>query len=150
MAATSTVGPVKAAVKTLLASTLTSAQVIYGRRGPFVKNDLVIVGNARGTVTPATLGPTRKRDEVYLLEVTVLCSRPNTTDQQSVTEAALALYTAAENAIRAHAGENLGVTNVMWARPTGDFELVEADDPEVLAKATEAAVTFTVEVKARI
>jgi hypothetical protein len=147
----STVAPVKAALYALLAATLTDAQVIYGQRPPLLAPKAVAVGNVRGENTPAGLGTTRPTYEDYAVDVVCSVSVPGATHaaQVSATEGALALYSAAELAVRGQATENLGVTGVAWARPLGVFELVESDDPDVLSRARNAQVRFEVQVRAR-
>jgi len=148
---TSSVPAVKAALVTLLTVTLPTAQVRYGPRGPTTRDDVVSVGGIpEAQDNPATLGTARKQDEVYQVEVIVSCSRSGPDTQQTSTEAALALYGAAKDALRTSPNEALGVAGVFWARPTGRWSLAESEGADLLREATNATLRFVVEVKARV
>ena len=151
----STVAAVKAALLVQVAALLAAntnppVQVRYGPRGPLTRADLVSIGNVVGQVNLATLGPTRRRDEDYVVTITISCSRPGADTQQAATEAALALYEQIEAYLRGLTAENLGVPAVAWARWEGDFSVDESADPDVQAVAANTTVTLPVTVKARV
>jgi hypothetical protein len=146
----STVIAVKAGLVTLFTATVASTvQVLYGPRGTLTKDDVVSVGKVEGEDLPANLSPSRKQDEVYTIEVIVSCGR-RTTNQQTVDELALGIYSSLKDALRASSNETLGIAGVFWVRPTGNWSLAESDGPDSGADAATATVKFTIEVKARI
>lgn len=125
----STVPAVKAALVSLFKSALSfDAQVIYGSRDQAtqVKSNVVAVGNVSGTVGSAALNLRKSEDYVVQVAVSSTLAAPNT--QQDTTEAATALWAAAETALRNPPGGSLGVNGVQSMQSTGDFELIESLD----------------------
>jgi hypothetical protein len=140
----STVGPVKSALVSLLTASLQTAQVIYGpiETKTVTTQDVVTVGNVVGTPRFASLSQTRLAED-YEVEISISCSRTGPDSQQAATEAAMAMYVAAMTVVLAGDG-TLGLANVQSAQPTTEFQLTEK------AEATErnALVVFNVAVQA--
>ena len=123
-------------------------QVVYGPPGPDQEDDIVCVGNARSNQDLATMSPQRRREETLDVDVIVSCYRGGGTEsQQSVTERAYALLADLEDHLQG-AGYDLGGV-VRLARVTS-HELVEAADPDVLAKGRVSEITAVVTCHVRI
>lgn len=123
-------------------------QVVYGPPGPEQEDDIVCVGNARSSQELATMSPQRRREETVDVDVIVSCYRGGGTEsQQPVTERAYALLADLEDHLQG-AGYDLGGA-VRLARVTS-HELVEAAEPDVLAKGRVSEITATVTCHVRI
>lgn len=123
-------------------------QVVYGPPGPDQEDDIVCVGNARSSQDLATMSPQRRREETLDIDVIVSCYRGGGIEsQQPVTERAYALLADLEDHLQG-AGYDLGGV-VRLARVTS-HELVEAADPDVLAKGRVSEITATVTCHVRI
>lgn len=142
---TSTIPAVKAKLVELAAETLTSSQIIYGpitavtTTGPRI----VTVGRVFGTRAFDSLDR-GTASERYTVDLAVSVDLAGT-DQQTADDQALADYAALEAAIREYPGGDLGVSGVLSADPTGEFELREAADDN----GRHAVVVFTVLVLAQ-
>ncbi len=144
----STIPAVKAALIALWAPVL-GITPGYGARVTVSAGERLVVGDARGSSEPITLGPNRQMEENYEVACTLSVTRNGTVDiQQQVTERVFALYDLAEVALRSVPGENLGVTGVLLAYVAGDLELTEAAASDTNGPAN-AALEFTVRVRAR-
>lgn len=144
----STVPAVKAALIALWATALDITPG-YGPRVTVSTGERLVVGDARGTSEPVTLGPNRQMEENYEVSCVLSVTRSGTVDiQQQVTERVFALYDLAEVAVRSVTGENLGVTGVLLAYVAGDFELTEAAASDTNGPVN-ASLEFAVRVQAR-
>ena len=145
----STVPAVKAALIALWTTALAPLKPGYGSRVTVAPGERLVVGTARGSSEPITLGPNRQMEERYDVTCTISVTQNGTTDlQQQVTERVFALYAAAEIAIRSVTGENLAVPGVVLAYVAGDFELTEAAASDTRGPVN-AAIEFRVRVQAR-
>jgi hypothetical protein len=124
----STVPAVKAALVSLFTSAMSDVQVIYGSREDVTetKSKVIAVGPATGATGTAALNMRKSEDYVIQVAVSATLATPNT--QQQATEAADALWVAAEAVIRNPPGGSLSVPGVQSVQSTGDFELVEGLD----------------------
>lgn len=144
----STVPAVKAALVVLWTPALGIVPG-YGSRVTISRAERLIIGNARGSSEPITLGPNRQMEEQYSITCTISVTQSGTVDiQQQVTERAFALYDLAEVAVRSVPGQNLAVTGVLLAYVAGDFELTEAEASDTKGQIN-ASLEFRVRVQAR-
>jgi len=144
-----TIAVAKAALRDLWVPSLAPVRIIYGpRAAPRAPEWLRILG-VTGTRTPATQGPDRLMEEQYTIncELTVTLVGDGDEDlQQIVTERAVAIYEAAETAVRSTPGERIGVPGVLLAMVAGRFTLTEAQ-PAAETPCT-TTITFGVDVSA--
>jgi hypothetical protein len=124
-------------------------QVIYGPKpatpGP-TPGSIVCVGGVDFTADPSTFGAGLPADETYEVTLTYEVSVTGT-DQRAAAVAVLALYAAGTAALRPVSGdETLGVSGVLYARPTGRGRLVHASDARTLAVGRSAAIPSVVQV----
>lgn len=140
---------VKAALLADLQALYTApVQVVYGPPGPDQEDDIVCVGNARSNQDLATMSPQRKREETVDVDIIVSCYRGGGTEsQRPVTERAYALLALLENHLQGTGYDLSGA--VRLARVTS-HELVEAADPDVLAKGRVSEITAVVTCHVRI
>jgi len=124
----STVPAVKAALVTLFTPALSDAQVVYGPRGTATetKSKVIAVGNVTGLFGVAALN--LRRSEDYVIQVTASATLASPGTQRDATEAATALWVAAEAVVRNPPGGSLGVAGVQSVQLTGEFDLVEGLD----------------------
>ncbi len=121
----------------------------YGSRVTVSPGERLVVGDARGSSEPITLGTTRQMEENYEVTCTISVTRNGAVDiQQAVTERAYAIFDLAEVALRSVAGENAGVSAVIWAYVGGDWELTEAPASDT-GGPINASIEFRVRVRAR-
>jgi hypothetical protein len=151
-----TAGTFKAALFTACQSLYDPATVTvsYGHPGTFQADDAVWLGNVKSVADLATMSPLRRREEVLELTGTIRSfSGGGPEVQQTVTERAYALLSTLDTYL-----DDSGVSGstkltlggvVRWAL-IGSHELVEAVDPEVLAKGRVSTITFTVAARTRI
>jgi hypothetical protein len=148
----STVGDVKTALRVLWQSTFTADElrVTFGNRITVgAGHSRLVIGDVSGTTEPESLGPTRTVDEEYDIQCEISRTvQGSSADQEAVTLAVLQLFETAEHAVRASAGQNLGVTDVIWAGCTGGFDLKEASASETNGPIN-ASFAFAVHVRAR-
>lgn len=124
--------------------------VIYGPAGTrtFTSEIIVTVGNMTFTNTVATMGDFGDGyDETYDVALVVEATSSGT-DQQIVTERALTFYDRAVAALKAGPGDTAGIPGVMWARPTGRGDVIEAADERTLRKGRSTAIPFNINVMA--
>lgn len=150
---TTTIGPVKTALKVLWRATFDHPQTVYVTFGSRVVTpppgaSRLVIGNVTGEQQPEALGPSRTVQEDYDVECILSHTLNGTSDdQEDVTLALLDLYAGAEYAVRSHPGQDLGVPGVLWTSVEGRFELKEAPASETEG-AINAAFTFNVHVRA--
>lgn len=142
----SSVSAVKAALVTIFADALPSVTVSYGSRPPVTStvSKQLSVGRVAGSreLDGMTLESVQER---YTVEC--LLAVNSRADQQAVTEEAMALYAAAEAAVRLYtAGPSLGLSETVSAIPTGEFELNELEDETL----RHSVVVFSVTVIAQV
>lgn len=146
-----TVGTVRAALKTLWSATFDPAvlQVTYGNRVTVSSPARLSIGDAEGDTTAESLGPQRTVEENYDVRcVLSVSSSGGVDDQQRVTEQLLTLFDAAEYAIRASPSQTLGVPGVLWVMVLGSWGLTEAPASDTKG-AINASFEFRVHVRAR-
>ena len=133
---------------------LTVVTVSYGHPGTFQANDTVWIGKGKSVADLATMSPRRRREEVLELTGTIRSFAGGGPEvQQTVSERAWALLSQLDtylddSGVIGSTKLTLGNT-VRWAL-IGSHELVEAVDPDVLAKGRVSTVTFTVAARTRI
>jgi len=137
---------VKAAVVTLIGALFpdTSAvQAAYGTPGAVAAQDVVLVGDARVTVSRPTMGPRRSREHAIELDVVFDCFRFGGAEQQQpATEAALAALDVLEEHLRVPGNETLtGTCREAWV---SGYELTEPDDAEETGQGRRSIVTATI------
>lgn len=114
--------------------------VVYGPIGTvtFTPGRVVRVGNIVFGTAVSSFGDAL--DESYDLEV--VCEATLTgTDQRAATVAACELYDTAMAVLSAQP-DNLSISGVMWARPTGRGEIREAQDARTLTQGRSTAIPF--------
>lgn len=144
----SSVPAVKAALVALGTSTL-GLVAGYGGRVTISPGERLVVGDVAGSSEPITLGPTRQMEENYEVECKLSVTQNGSADiQQQVTERVFVLWDLFEVALRSVAGENAGVSGVVWAYVAGDWKLSEPPASET-GGPVNAAIEFRVRVCAR-
>lgn len=140
---------VKAALYTLCSSLYAApVQVAYGHPGTDLEPDIVSIGAVRSTQDIVTMTPIRPREESLLVDVIFSCYRGGGSEsQQTVTERAYALLAQLENYLQTTDYTLAGTARL--ARVVS-HELVESDDPDLLALGRIAEITAQVSVVTRI
>lgn len=147
----STLRPFRAALRTLWVATFDPAvvQVTYGPRVTASLGQRIMIGDAEGTCEPEALGPRRNMAEEYDVRCIASVSMPATPeDQQTVTDTCLALFDAAELAVRSAPTMTLAVPGVLRANIEGAWSLVERTASET-SGSIGASFEFRVHVEAR-
>jgi hypothetical protein len=126
-----------------------SVQILYGAPPPYGREDIVSVGNCRTTTTMPVMSAARPMEELTEITVTISCSRfgPGPEMQQEATERAYDLFDAWRDHCKTPGQETFGGL-AMWGFVTG-HDLVEAEDPETVGTARNAAIAVTITVKTR-
>jgi hypothetical protein len=142
----STIGPVKAALVALFSASLSGVQVIYGpiQTKTVTAGSVLTVGDVSGSAELDSLA-TGTAVERYTVACSISCGIHGPDAQQAATEAAMAFYVGAELAVREHPTGDLGVSGVLQALPTGEFELTETAEPS----GRYALIQFSVYVQAQ-
>ena len=123
-------------------------QVAYGHPGTDLESDIVSVGSVRATQEIATMSTMRNREEVIFVDVIFSCFAGGGTEvQQGVTERAYTLCALLEDHLQTTDYTLSGTARL--ARVTG-ADLIESDDPDLLALGRLSELTATVEVQVRI
>lgn len=146
-----TLGPVRAALKTLWSATFDPAllQVTYGNRVTVSSPARLAIGDAEGDSQAESLGPKRTMQEEYDIRcVLSVSSQGSVEDQQRVTEQCLALFDTAEYAIRASTSMTLDVPGVIYVLVLGSWGLTEPPASDTKG-AINASYEFRVHVRAR-
>jgi len=123
-------------------------QVAYGHPGTDLESDIVSVGSVRATQEIATMSTMRNREELITVDVIFSCFAGGGTEvQQTVTERCYTLCALLENYLQTTDYTLAGTARL--ARVTG-ADLIESDDPDLLALGRLSELTATVEVQVRI
>ena len=123
-------------------------QVAYGHPGTDLEDDIVSVAGARSTQELATLATTRPREETLEVDVVFSCFRGGGPESQQVaTERAYALLGQLEDHLKTTDYTLSGTARL--ARVTS-HDLVESDDPDLLALGRISEITAVVTVQVRI
>lgn len=142
----SSIPDVKAALVTIFQGALPGVTVRYGSKPPITStvSKNLSVGRVAGVrdLDGMTLESVQER---YTVECALAVN--SRADAQTVTEEAMALYVAADAAVRLYpSGPGLGLGETVSAIPTGDFELNELEDETL----QHSVVVFSVTVMAQI
>lgn len=140
---------VKAALFTLCQSLYpVPIQVAYGHPGTDLESDIVSVGAVHSTQEIATMTTARNREEMITVDVVFSCFAGGGAEvQQAVTERCYTLCALLENYLQTTDYTLAGTARL--ARVTG-ADLIESDDPDLLALGRLSELTATVQVQVRI
>lgn len=146
--ATSAAPAMKVALVSALQSAMpTGVQVSYGHPGSTMVEDLVAVMGVIAEQEVTTLATTRPRAETLRITVVVSCYRGGGPEvQQIVTERAYALLAYVESSIRTD--PTIGGT--VWRSLLESADMVEADDPDVLAQGRVTEISAVINAAARL
>jgi hypothetical protein len=146
-----TAGLVKTALRELWQDTFDQSvvRVTFGKRVTIKTGAAwLAIGNVAGDSQPEALGPQRTMKEEYDVECVLSWGvNGSVDDQERVTLQVLEWAEGAEHAVRAFAGQNLGVPGVEWAAVIGGFSLREAEASETQGPIG-ASFSFNVHVRA--
>ncbi len=140
---------VKAALLTVCQSLYAQPiQVAYGHPGTDLEDDIVSIQGARSSQDIATLATTRPREETVDIDVVFSCFRGGGPEvQQVATERAYALLGLLEDYLKTTDYTLSGTARL--ARVTS-HDLMESDDPDLLALGRISEVTAVVTAQVRI
>ncbi len=123
-------------------------QVAYGHPGTDLEADIVSVGAVRATQEIATMSTMRNREESIFVDVIFSCFAGGGAEvQQTVTERTYTLCALLENHLQTTDYTLSGTARL--ARVIS-ADLIESDDPDLLALGRLSELTATVEVAVRI